>query len=95
MMEHCPVCDKGRRAVHYCKRSAANCGLRGGTLMEVTGENAANHYVIRRDDYKTVNDGVLISADDVTGRVVWKDKTDTQKEITLGDHMIAIMRKTR
>lgn len=59
--------------------------------MKIEGESAAEHHVIRLDSFSTVNDGVLLAADDETGFVKWKDKSDTEKSVTLGVHAIRIM----
>ena len=54
--------------------------------MKVTGDAAAGYDAIRLDSMETVNKGVLVEADSDTGHVVWKDSTDSLKEVTLGDH---------
>jgi hypothetical protein len=63
--------------------------------MKIEGEAAAQYEAVRLDSFATVNRGVLVSADDDTGKVVWLDKTANQREVTLGSHAIRIMRKAR
>lgn len=58
--------------------------------MTVTGDDAPGKQVVRCGSLETVNGGDLLSADTEAGRVVWKDKTGTQREVTLGPHAITI-----
>ena len=61
--------------------------------MIVTGENAKDCRVVRLDSFADVvpAKGELISADDQTGEVVFKDATGEEKRLTLGLHAIRIL----
>ncbi len=59
--------------------------------MKVEGEGAMGYKAVRIDSFADVNQGELISADDVIGQVIWKDKVGEKKEITLGPHSIRII----
>ena len=58
---------------------------------EVSGDVAHGYVAIRTDSYLQINDGLLLAADEITGAVRWKDKTDTEKTVTLGPHAIRII----
>lgn len=58
--------------------------------MKVSGEGAAAYQAVRLDSFDTVNQGVLLSADDETGEVVWRDRTGNEVKATLGQRAIII-----
>ena len=58
----------------------------------VSGEAAAQYDAIRLDSMEPANTGPLISADEATGQVEWKDKTDTPMS---GTNAIRIVRRSR
>jgi hypothetical protein len=62
-----------------------------GLVMQVSGEAAAAFNAVRLDDFSNANKGKLISADEVTGVVVYQDTPELQKTLTLGDHAIRIL----
>jgi hypothetical protein len=64
-------------------------------MASVSGEEAARFDAVRRDSLTNVNKGDLVSADDVTGIVEWRDKTGEVKSATLGDHAIAIVPRSQ
>ncbi len=51
--------------------------------MKVEGPDAAGYRVVRLDSFEDVNKGDLVSADDISGIVVYKDTPDSQKTVTL------------
>jgi hypothetical protein len=59
--------------------------------MEVRGSLATGFVAVRLDNFATVNEGPLISADDQTGEVVWTDKVGEQRNVMLGAHMVKIV----
>lgn len=61
--------------------------------MNVSGENAKSYDAVRLDSFAIVNRGELVSADDLTGIVIYKDTSDSTKTITLGEHAIRILPK--
>ena len=63
--------------------------------MTVTGEEAARFNAVRLDSFSNVNDGELVEADTLTGKVAWKDKAGVLKTVTLGDHCITLVTRTR
>ena len=63
--------------------------------MNISGEEAVGFNAIRLDDFSTANKGPLVSADDVTGEVVYRDTPESTKTLTLGDHAIRIVRAGR
>jgi len=63
--------------------------------MNISGDAAAGFDAIRLDNFERANRGVLVSADDITGVVVYKDVTGEAKSITLGEHAIRILPKGR
>lgn len=63
--------------------------------MNVTGENAALYNAVRLDNFENANRGPLVSADDMTGEVVYKDTPDSQKTLSLGAHAIRIIKAGR
>ncbi len=44
--------------------------------MNISGEEALLYNAIRLDDFSNANKGPLVSADDVTGIVIFKDTPD-------------------
>lgn len=64
-------------------------------MTKVGGEEAKAYDAVRLDSYTSVNSGELVAADTITGRVVWRDSTGTEKSLVLGEHMIALVRKGR
>lgn len=63
--------------------------------MNVTGEEASLFDAIRLDSFITVNQGMLVEADDITGRVAWKDKAGETKTAVLGERAIRIIPKAK
>ncbi len=59
--------------------------------MQVSGEEANRWIAVRLDSFAQVNQGELVSADDQTGAVSWKDKTGEIKNISLGLHAIRLV----
>lgn len=59
--------------------------------MKVSGAEAPKYQAVRRDTLETVNKGVLVSADDDTGEVEWKDKANETKSLKLGSNAIRIL----
>lgn len=60
-------------------------------MTAVSGEAAKNLDAISLSSFAPVNRGELVSADDETGTVVFKDTPDSQKTVTLGAHAIKII----
>lgn len=63
--------------------------------MKVSGSEATAYDAVRTDSFATVNTGPLQSADEDTGSVSWTDKAGETKSVTLGDHMIRLILRTR
>lgn len=62
--------------------------------MEVNGEAAARFDAVRLDSFAPVNlGGDLISANEETGAVQWKDRTGETKSVTLRAHTIKLVKK--
>ena len=61
--------------------------------MNVSGEAAKEYDAVRLDNFERANRGELVSADDITGIVIYKDATGEAKSITLGEHAIRILPK--
>lgn len=61
--------------------------------MKVDGEDAKLFKAVRLDSFLNANLGELVSADDVTGEVVYRDTPETTKTLQLGDHAIRILPK--
>ena len=63
--------------------------------MHVEGEEARKWSAIRLDSFFAVEGaaGRLTLADDVTGEVQWRDKTDTACVAQLGSHAIRLVRR--
>lgn len=61
--------------------------------MKIEGETAAGYIAISLSSFEQINRGVLVSADDETGTVVYKDVTGEDKTVTLGQHAIRILPK--
>ena len=59
--------------------------------MQVSGDEAKRWNAVRLDSFRNVNEGELVSADDQTGDVSWKDKTGEVKTLTLGLHAIRLI----
>ncbi len=49
----------------------------------VSGDEAKNFRAVRLDSYEDANKGELVSADDQTGVVVYRDTPESTKTITL------------
>ncbi len=64
---------------------------REGHAMIVSGDAAASFNAVRLDSFENANRGVLVSANDETGEVVYKDATGEEKKLMLGDHAIKIL----
>ncbi|TAK81878.1 MAG: hypothetical protein EPO09_21750 [Aquabacterium sp.] len=63
--------------------------------MNVSGEEAKLYDAVRLDNFERANRGELISADDVSGIVIYKDAAGEAKTVTLGEHAIRILPKGR
>lgn len=61
--------------------------------MNISGEEAKNYHAVRLDDFRDAHAGELVSADDQTGVVVYRDTPETTKTLTLGERAIRILRK--
>lgn len=61
--------------------------------MNISGEDAARYNAVRLDSCENVNKGPLVSADDVTGTVVYRDAAGEPKTVVLGDHAIRLVRR--
>jgi hypothetical protein len=62
--------------------------------MIVSGEAAKNFRVVRLDSMEDAFKGELVSADDVTGEVIYHDTPETTKTLSLGSGAIVILSKT-
>lgn len=63
--------------------------------MKVEGDAAKVCRAVRLDDFTDVNRGELVEADDITGKVVYRDTPNTTKTVTLGEHAIRILPRGR
>lgn len=63
--------------------------------MNVSGDDAKNYRAVRLDSFENANKGELVEADDLTGKVVYRDTPDSTKTIVLGDHAIKILPRGR
>ena len=63
--------------------------------MIVNGGAAKLFDAVSLSSFESVNRGELVSADDSTGYVQWKDTPDSMKDVTLGDHAIKIVKRGR
>ena len=61
--------------------------------MRVDGEEAAKYQAVRLDSFRSPygKDCTLVTADESTGEVIWKDSTGEGKSVTLGQHAIRII----
>ncbi len=59
--------------------------------MKVSGEEAIRYQAVRKDTLETVNHGILVMADEETGRVEWRTKSGEMSAITLGPQSIKLM----
>jgi hypothetical protein len=59
--------------------------------MQVSGEEAHKYQAVRRDSLLTINQGVLILADDETGEVKWTDRAGREKSLKLGASAVRIL----
>lgn len=63
--------------------------------MIVSGEEAARFNAVRLDNFENANRGELVEADDVTGKVVYRDTPESTKTVTLGERAIRILPRGR
>lgn len=63
--------------------------------MRIEGEDAKRFNAIRLDNFENVNRGELVEADDVTGKVVYRDTPESTKTVVLGERAIRIMARGR
>lgn len=64
--------------------------------MTVSGDEARLFKAIRLDSYLDVNKGELLSADETTGAVSWRDHVNGEtRSIMLGAHAIRIVPRGR
>ena len=61
--------------------------------MNVSGDEAKGYRAVRLDSLENANNGELVSADDETGLVVYKDKTGEEVRLPLPAHSIRILPK--
>ncbi len=61
--------------------------------MRIDGEAAKEFRAVRLDSFEDANKGELVSADDITGEVVFRDTPETTKTIMLGPSAIRILPK--
>jgi hypothetical protein len=61
--------------------------------MKIEGDEASKYRAVRLDTFENANKGELVSADEMTGFVSYKDATGETKTLTLGDHAIRILPK--
>jgi len=61
--------------------------------MKIEGDDAKHYRAVRLDSFLNANLGELVSADDVTGQVIYRDTPETTKTLELGDHAIKILPK--
>lgn len=61
--------------------------------MNISGDDAKNYRAVRLDSLENANKGELVSADDETGLVVYKDKTGEEVRLPLPAHSIRILPK--
>jgi hypothetical protein len=64
-------------------------------MSSVTGDEAKLYDAVSLSSFASVNRGELVEADDVTGRVSWRDTPVSIKTVTLGDHAVKIVRRGR
>lgn len=62
-------------------------------MASVSGDTAKEHHVVRLDTFADAHAGELVSADEATGIIVFKDKAGESKTLTFGAHAIKIMRR--
>jgi hypothetical protein len=62
--------------------------------MTVDGPEAANYRAVRRDSLTDANRGELTFADDISGRVAYKDVTGATCTLELGPGAIMILRNS-
>lgn len=61
-------------------------------MTAVSGEGAKGYRVVRLDTLQSVHkDGTLVSADESTGTVVYKDTPDSTKTVVFGMGAIRIL----
>lgn len=63
--------------------------------MTISGDEAKLYDAISLSSFLNVNRGELISADENTGVVVYKDTPESTKTVTCGEHSIRIVRRGR
>jgi hypothetical protein len=63
--------------------------------MIVSGDAAKNFDAVSLSSFLNVNRGDLVSADDDTGRVEWRNTPESVKTVTLGAGAIKIVRRGR
>jgi hypothetical protein len=59
--------------------------------MKIEGADAKLYRAVRLDTFENANKGELVSADDVTGTVIYRDTPETTKTVECGDHAIRIL----
>lgn len=63
--------------------------------MQIAGDDAKGYDAVRLDNFHPANDGELVSADETTGAVSWRDAAGETKHLTLGPRMIRILPRSR
>jgi hypothetical protein len=61
--------------------------------MKIDGDAAKDYRVVRLDSFENANKGELVSADEITGEVVFRDTPETTKTLMLGPSAIRILPK--
>ena len=61
--------------------------------MKIDGEAAKGFRAVRLDSLENANKGELVSADEDTGAVVYKDRSGEPVTLQLGAHAIRILAK--
>jgi hypothetical protein len=62
--------------------------------MTVDGDEAKNFRAVRRDSLMDANLGELTFADDISGKVMYRDVTGATRTLELGPRAIVIIRAT-
>ncbi len=60
-------------------------------MSVIYGDDAKNHHAVNLNTGLTINKGELVSADEGSGYVVWKEPDGTTNQITLGEHTVKII----
>jgi len=61
--------------------------------MTIDGDGAKAFNAVRLDSLANANKGELVSADEDTGTVVYKDRSGEPVTLSLGPHAIKVLRR--